>query len=158
PFSIVVHNAGPGSAGGPIVPVTVTDTLVSGFTPSATPGSGTGWNCGAVGQVVTCTNSTAVAAGADFPTLTLNVDVAANATSPKHNRASVSGGGSTGTANSNIDSVTTLPPPLLTLSKNHTASTFTQGGTGTWNLVVGNSASGSTTTGTITVSDTLPSG
>ncbi len=156
-FSIVVHNAGPGPAGGAVA-VTVSDTLVAGFTPAATPGTGTGWACGALGQVVTCTNSTVVPSGSDFPTLTLNVNVAGNAGTPLTNQASVSGGGATGSVNSNTDSVTVVPSPVLTLSKNHGANVFTQGGSSTWNIVVGNSAAGSTTIGTITVTDTLPAG
>jgi hypothetical protein len=52
------------------------------------------------------------------------------------------------------------PPPTsasLSVTKTH-VGTFTQGGTGEWDITVSNGAGASTTTGTTTVSDTLPSG
>ena len=53
--------------------VTVTDTLPAGLT--FVSGTGTGWSCSAVGQVVTCTHAPTLNAGASFPPLTLSVDV-----------------------------------------------------------------------------------
>jgi beta-propeller repeat-containing protein/putative Ig domain-containing protein len=49
------------------------------------------------------------------------------------------------------------PAPALTVAKTHTG-TFTQGGTGTWLINVSNTATGSTTTSGLTVTDTLPAG
>jgi uncharacterized repeat protein (TIGR01451 family) len=49
-YTLTVVNNGPQTAVGPF---TVTNTLPAGLTYSS--GSGTGWTCGAAGQVVTCT-------------------------------------------------------------------------------------------------------
>jgi uncharacterized repeat protein (TIGR01451 family) len=53
--------------------VTVTDTLPAGLTFSAA--SGSGWTCGAVGQLVTCTHAAPLNVGASFPDITLTVNV-----------------------------------------------------------------------------------
>src|SRR5690606_18784009 len=54
-------------------------------------GTGTGWTCSAVGQVVTCNNSqTSLPVGADLPTLTLTVAVDGSAATSTENTASVS--------------------------------------------------------------------
>src|ERR1019366_8216331 len=58
-FTIAVNNAGTAATSGTI---TVTDTLNSNF--SFVSGTGTGWACGNVGQVVTCTNAGPIASGA----------------------------------------------------------------------------------------------
>jgi uncharacterized repeat protein (TIGR01451 family) len=68
-YSIVVHNAGAALAG----PTTVVDTLPAGL--GYASASGSGWNCSASGQTVTCTNATTIGAGADLATLALNVAV-----------------------------------------------------------------------------------
>src|SRR5262249_36454178 len=49
------------------------------------------------------------------------------------------------------------PNPVLALQKSHTG-TFTQGQTAQWLLTVLNTAGGSSTNGTITLTDTLPAG
>jgi len=53
--------------------------------------------------------------------------------------------------------LTVSPAPVLSVVKAHTV-TFTQGGTGTWTVVVSNTMAGSTTTSGLTVTDTLPTG
>ena len=114
-FSIGVHNYGPEIATGT---TTVTDTLPAGL--SFVSGTGTGWSCAAVGQVVTCHHSsTSVAIGADLPTLTLTVAVGAGAASSIQNTAAVShpmfdgtGGNQTAT-----DTVTVLKSNLSTSTK-----------------------------------------
>src|SRR3984957_9047765 len=156
-FAIVVGNSGPGSAGGAIG-ITVTDVMPAGLTPAASPGSGTGWSCSSVSQTITCTNATVVASGSSFPTLTLNVNVAANATGSVNNTASVNGSGNTVAVNSNTNTVTIVPTPVLAISKSP-SGTFTQGSTAVWNITVSNTAAAnSTTAGTVTVVDTLPTG
>jgi hypothetical protein len=73
--------------------VTVTETAPSGLTLVSM--SGTGWACGAiVNNSESCTNSNALAGGASYPTITVTVNVAANAPTPVVNQVSVSGGGS----------------------------------------------------------------
>ncbi len=84
-FTLTVSNAGPSAASGT---TTVTDTLPAGL--SYVSASGTGWTCGAVAQVVTCTHAGPVANGASLPAITLNVSVAANAAASLTNTATVS--------------------------------------------------------------------
>ena len=155
-FTLTVTNNGPGSAGGAIG-VTVIDTMPSGLTPVS--GSGSGWSCPApVGQVMTCTNANVVASGSFFPVLTLSVNVANNASASVNNQASVNGSGNTVAVNSNTDTVTINPAPVLAISK-ASSGTFTQGQTALWNVTVSNTAAASSTTsGTVTVVDTLPTG
>ncbi|PNY79534.1 beta strand repeat-containing protein [Deinococcus koreensis] len=136
--------------------VTVTDTLPSGL--SATAISGTGWTC-TLGTL-SCMRSDTLAAGASYPAITVTVDVAANAASSVTNTASVSGGGQTNTANDTASDPTTIAAggtPDLTLTKTHTGS-FAQTQTGaTYTLTARNSGT-APTSGTVTVTDTLPSG
>ncbi|MGH9665534.1 MAG: beta strand repeat-containing protein, partial [Bryobacteraceae bacterium] len=154
-FSVTVANQGPGPTGGT---VTVSDTMPSGLTPvGAGTGTDASWNCTATGQTISCTNSTAVAAGSSYPALALAANVAGNATSPLSNTASVSGGGSSGSVNSAADSVTIVPAPDLTVSKSHTGD-LVQGQSVAYQIAVSNIATGSTTSGQVTVADTAPAG
>ncbi len=159
PFTVDIKNNGTGSTGDPTGgknPLTVTDTLNSAF--SYASGSGTGWSCSATGQTVTCTNDSTVAQGSSYPELTIDVNVSPTAsTTPVTNQVSVSGGGATPTTSS-TDMITILPAPVLSVAKSHTGN-FTQGQTAQWNITVSNTAPVSSMTyGTITVSDTLPTG
>src|SRR5439155_1751868 len=74
------------------------------------------------------------------------------------NTATVSGGGETNTANNTATDPTTInTPPDLTINKSHSVN-FRVGQTGaTYSIVVTNSG-GTATSGTITVTDTLPAG
>ena len=159
-FAVDIENKnGPGSTGDPTGgsnPLTVTDTLNSAFAYAGF--SGTGWNCSAVAQTVTCTNDSAVAEGSSYGALTIDVNVSptASTTTSIPNQVSVSGGGVHSTT-SNSDTVTILPAAVLAVAKSHTGI-FTQGQTGQWNITVSNTASSGMTYGTITVSDTLPAG
>jgi len=67
--------------------VTVTDTLPAGF--NFASAAGTGWSCGAAGQVVTCTRPPPLAPGATFPDITLNVSVGPTAAVNSVNQATV---------------------------------------------------------------------
>src|SRR5438094_6875441 len=67
-YSLTVSNVGPAPSGGL---VTVSDTLPAGLTPSSA--SGSGWTCGIVAQVVTCTRSDALTAAASYPLLVITV-------------------------------------------------------------------------------------
>jgi len=132
--------------------VTVTDTLPAGLLFGLMAGSG--WACVAPN----CTRSDALAGGASYPPITVTVNVGAGATSPQNNSVSVSGGGS-GPANIN-DSTTVLPAsvPSLSISKTH-AGNFAQGQqNATYTITVSNNNAAATTSGAVTVTDTLPSG
>src|SRR5579859_7918116 len=157
PFTVDITNNGPGSTGDPTSgsnPLTVTDVLNSAYAYAGF--SGTGWNCSAVGQTVTCKNDSTVAQGSSYGPLTIDVNVSptASTTVSIPNQVQVSGGGATSTS-SNTDSVNVLPAAVLAVQKTH-SGTFTQGQSAQWHITVYNSASAGSTYGTITVSDTLP--
>jgi uncharacterized repeat protein (TIGR01451 family) len=153
-YTITVTNSGTGPTSGT---VTVTDTLPAGL--SFVSGSGTGWNaCTASGQIVTCTNSNTLNAGISYQPLAITVNVAANAPASVTNSVAVSGGGELNTGNNSATDPTTITQLAdLTIAKSHTGN-FTQGQIGaTYSITATNSGSASTS-GTVTVTDTLPSG
>ena len=150
-YTITVGNAGSVATSGTI---TVTDTLPAGLTyVSAT---GTGWSCGASGQVVTCTSSDVIVAGGMGAAITLTVNVASNAGTPLVNTASASGGGASNTPTATDSTAIVQLLPVLAIAKAHSGS-FTQGQTGTYTVTVSNPGTGATSGG-ITVTDTLPEG
>jgi uncharacterized repeat protein (TIGR01451 family) len=107
-YEIVVSNLGTAPTSGP---VTVTDTLPAGLTPTAIGGAG--WNC--TQPSGPCTRSDPLAPGASHPVVTLTVNVAANAPSPVVNLVAVQGGGDANGANNSASSVVNLgPPPVVT--------------------------------------------
>ncbi|MGI9067891.1 MAG: beta strand repeat-containing protein [Pyrinomonadaceae bacterium] len=150
-YTITATNSGFAATSGT---VTVTDTLPAGLT--ATAISGTGWTC--VLGTLTCTRSDALAAGASYPAITLTVTVANNAAASVTNSASVSGGGQTNTANDTANDVTTINQlPDLTITKSHSGN-FTQGQVGATYTITATNSGFAATSGTITVTDTLPAG
>jgi len=89
-YTIPVTNVSPdGPSSGT---VTVNDTLPVGLTPINTSGTGAGWSCSIAGQTVSCTNSTALAGAATYPSIVINVNVLQTAPSSVTNIATVSGG------------------------------------------------------------------
>ncbi|MGW5662830.1 hypothetical protein ACWEWG_22445 [Streptomyces sp. NPDC003758] len=147
-YTVTVGNNGTGPTDGSTV--TVTDTLPAGLTGTAL--SGTGWSCALA--TLTCTRSDVLAAGASYPPLTLTVDVACTAPDGVTNTATVSGGASAPDTVTDPTSITGACPPSLTISKHHTGH-FEKGRKGTYTLTVANNGSGPTS-GTVTVTDTLP--
>jgi uncharacterized repeat protein (TIGR01451 family) len=150
-YTLTASNAGSAPTSGT---VTVTDTLPAGLT--ATAISGTGWSC-TLGSLI-CTRSDALAAGSSYPPITLTVNVADNAALSVTNNATVSGGGEANTSNDSASDATTITQlPDLTITKTHSGN-FSQGQTGaTYTLTAGNAGS-APTSGTVTVTDTLPAG
>jgi len=73
-YQVNVRNLGPDAETGPL---TVTSNLHASL--AYTGYSGSGWTCGAVGQLVTCTNPVSLPSGSSAPTLTLNVNVSGSA-------------------------------------------------------------------------------
>ncbi|MGD1092491.1 MAG: hypothetical protein ABSB35_10945, partial [Bryobacteraceae bacterium] len=103
-YAVTVSNqAGAGTTSGT---VTVTETVPSGLTLVSMVG--TGWTCPGT-AANNCTRSDVLAPGQSYPSITVTVNVASNATSPQVNAVAVSGGGSA-PANAN-DSTTILPLP-----------------------------------------------
>src|SRR4029077_6626222 len=91
--------------------VAVVDTLPSTLT--ATALNGTGWNCSL--GTLSCTRSDTLLSGTSYPTITLTVNVSANAPASITNSVTVSGGGETNTTNDAASDVTAInTPPDLT--------------------------------------------
>ncbi|HKC63993.1 MAG TPA: hypothetical protein VKB86_10165, partial [Pyrinomonadaceae bacterium] len=150
-YTITVTNSGTGPT---TSTVTVTDTLPTGLTYSSA--TGTGWSCSASGQTVTCTDSNALAAGASYPAITLNVNVASNSPFSVTNNVSVSGGGEINTSNDSASDATTVNGvPDMTIAKSHSGN-FTQGQTGATYTITATNSGTAATSGTVTVTDTLP--
>jgi uncharacterized repeat protein (TIGR01451 family) len=149
-YSITVTNSGLANSSGT---VTVTDTLPAGLT--ATAISGTNWTC--VLGTLTCTRSNALLPGLSYPAITVTVNVANNAPASVTNTANVAGGGEIITTNDTATDPTTINQlPDLTITKSHTGN-FTEGQTGTYSITVTNSGLANSS-GTVTVTDTLPAG
>jgi uncharacterized repeat protein (TIGR01451 family) len=97
--------------------VTVTDTLPAGLTFNSA--TGTGWTCGAVAQVVTCTHAPPLNAGASLPPITLTVNVLEAAAASVTNSVTVSSASyDLSAANNTATDVTaTLDPDVSTSTK-----------------------------------------
>ncbi|HEY9650765.1 MAG TPA: hypothetical protein V6C95_08885 [Coleofasciculaceae cyanobacterium] len=104
-YAIAVTNMGGAATSGL---VTVSDTLPTGLT--ATTVSGTGWTCTVAsgGASFSCTRNDALASSLSYPTLTVNVNVAANTPESVTNTAIVSGGGEINTLNNKYDDPTKI--------------------------------------------------
>jgi len=134
-----------------VAAVTVTENVPSGLTLVSMVGSG--WTCPAGGN--TCTRNDLLNAGASYLPITVTVNVATNAPAAVTNQVSVSGGGSaTATAS---DPTRIIPLPSLSVTKSHTGD-FTQGQTSTYTVTVSNGAAAGPTSGTVTVTENIPSG
>ena len=148
-YALTVSN---GTSAGPTnAPVTVTDTVPTGLTLISM--AGTGWGC--TGN--TCTRSDVLAAGASYPPITVTVNVAANAASSVTNSASVAGGGSVA-ANATDVTAITAGPPVLSITSAHSGGFLPGEPLATYLVTVSNGATAGPTTGTVTVTDTLPAG
>jgi len=151
-YTITVSNAA--NAAPATGPVTVADALPSGL--SLVSITGPVWSCS--NTTATCTIDGAMPGGFGFPPITVSVNVAATAPSPQVNLASVSGGGSASANTSDSTTIGSTAAPSLSIVSSHTGS-FTQGQQGaTYTLNISNAAGAASTSGTVTVTETLPSG
>ena len=145
-------NAGPTSG-----TVTVTDAIPAGLTLAGI--SGTGWTCGAPNPANTCTRADVLNGGASYPSITVTVNVAANAPAQVTNSATASGGGNA--APVTATDPTTIAPlgtPVLSITKTH-AGDFTIGQKGAlYTVTVSNAASAGPTNGSVNVTDAIPAG
>jgi uncharacterized repeat protein (TIGR01451 family) len=147
-YYVVIYNAGGTPTSGM---VTVTDMLPTGLTLVSM--AGTGWSCSGN----SCTRSDTLAVGGLYPLLIVTVSVAANAPPQVTNQVSVSGGGLIG---ANASDVTTIgfTTAVLSISKIHTGS-FQPGQNGAvYSVVVSNSGLAVPSSGTVTVTETIPTG
>jgi uncharacterized repeat protein (TIGR01451 family) len=154
-YIITVQNPGNLATSGT---VTMVDTPpVSGLIPTAI--SGTGWNCTLA--TLTCTRNDVLAAFSSYPQITVTVDVPLGAPANVINTATVSGGGEVNTANDlTQDPTVILPPPHPDLAPfmDHSFNNFVQGQSGGFYRIDVSNVGTATTSGVVTVSDTLPTG
>ena len=150
-YTLTVKNIGGGVTSGA---VTVTDTLPASLT--ATGIAGNSWACTLA--TLSCTRSDALQVNQVFTPIIVTVNVAPDAPTSLTNTAQVSGGGELNLANNGASDLTTVnSSPDLTLTKSHSGN-FVQNQTGAqYNLVVKNVGGGSTS-GAVTVIDTLQAG
>ena len=153
-YTLTVFNDGSLPTSGTI---TVLDTLPAGLTFVA--GAGAGWTINALAGIVTATSAGPIAAAAS-DAFTIDVAVGSAAVPGVTNTAVASTPGDVDAGNDRaVDPTTVDAAPLvpdLGLAKSHVGS-FTIGSSGTYTLVVTNLGT-APTTGTITVTDSLPPG
>ena len=148
-YIIQVSNVGNAPSSGLI---TVTDTLDANLTfVSATPLPG--GTCSVAGQVVTCTTTASIAAGASV-FIPITVNVPANAPATVTNNVTVAGGGDTNPANNSFVLPSSVSAPDLTISKTANPVAFTQGQSGAYTITA-NNIGNAPSSGTVTVTDTL---
>ena len=152
-YTLTVSNSSGFDAAGPL---TIVDTLPVGL--SYGSASGSGWSCSANGQTVTCSNPGGLNHG-QTSVLTLTVNVNSDVATPSvTNTATVSSGSfDPNPADNTATDVTptSKPVPDLVVAKTDNDLNFAQGASGTYTITVTNNGPASTT-GPITVVDTLP--
>lgn len=147
-YAIKVTNQGPTADLGPI---TVTDTLPNGLTFNS--GTGTGWSCSAVGQVLTCTRTGSLGMDASS-TVSVKVNVLASAAPGVTNSATVSTPSEDVDPSNNTDEDPTIVQSVSGLSIQKDAISFT-GTAAKYRITVANNGP-STTTTQIIIKDQLP--
>jgi uncharacterized repeat protein (TIGR01451 family) len=152
-YSFVVTNYGGAASTGTI---TLVDTLPAGVAYLSRSGNAWTVSYNAGTRVVTATNNNGVNAGGNAQTLTLTVSVAAAAFPSSTNTVYLSGGGDAFAANNSGATVSTVAAPDLAIVKTSPAA-FAQGLNGNYTITVSNVGT-ATTSGTITVRDSLPTG
>ena len=112
-----------------------------------------------MGATPTCTRSDALAAAGSYPPITLTVTVASTAPSSVTNTATVSGAGDTNPANNTANDPTTVTPinPDLSISKTHSGNAQ-RGQAGFAYTIAVSNIGALPTSGTVTVTDTVPTG
>ena len=150
-YTITVSNSGSGPTNGT---ASLVDTLPAGVT--ATAMSGTGWTVNMA--TLTATRNDVLAAGASYPALTVTVNVADNAAASLTNTATVAGGGEIITLNDTASDPTNVTQtPDLTVAAVHTGN-FSQGDAADTYTITINNSGGASTSGSVSLVDTLPSG
>ena len=153
-YTATVTNNGPGDKLAATL-VTVTENPPPGMTVTAM--SGTGWDCSALPA---CTRSDVLTVASSYPAITVTVAVAANASSPLLNSATVTTAATdTVPGNNTANDSTVIVQPDLTISKTH-AGNFSQGQSGaTYSVVVTNAGAGDKLAANlVTVTDNAPTG
>ena len=150
-YSVGVSNAlGAGATSGTL---TVTENVPSGL--SLVSMSGGGWSCPPNGN--TCTRNDPLAPGGSYPAITVTANVSPTAGSPLVNSVTLSLSGLDPLTG--YDPTTIIQnPPVLSISKTHTGN-FAQGQfNDTYTVTVSNASAAGPTSGTVTVTENVPSG
>jgi len=150
-YSLTVSNVGPAATSGTVLVVHQPSQLI------VTGMSGSGWSCTTTQD--TCNRSDVLAAGpnSSYPSVMVTANVPVYASPSFTVLANVSGGGELNTGNDQGSTVVTVTQvPDLTAASSH--SQFTQGETGATYTLTAYNSGGALTTGTITLTDTLPAG
>jgi uncharacterized repeat protein (TIGR01451 family) len=150
-YTIMSGNEGDGRTTGPI---TIVDVLPAGL--SYVSATGTGWNCSAEGQIVTCSRSDNVAPMTPLPEITLTVGVGTTAWPEVLNPARVTTEWDGNEDNDLFLNTRPVHAPDLAISKSHDGY-FTVGDGDRYRIDVENVGENSTVS-TITVVDLLPEG
>jgi uncharacterized repeat protein (TIGR01451 family) len=150
-YALKVRNVGTLPTSGT---TTVTDQLPAGL--SYVGASGPGWSCGAAGQDVSCTRSTAIPGGGPASTIQLEVAVDAAASPGVTNSATVANALDRNPSNDSDSDPTTIHAPDLAIDKSHQGDLRTSG-TAAYDIDVENVGDAPTDAAT-TVTDELPAG
>jgi len=153
-YTLSVSNVSGGPTTGTI---TVTDTVPAGLTLNSVTG-GAAWTCTTSGNALSCTyNLGQLNVGQSAAPITVNTTVNSSAPNSLVNTGVVATPGDTNPGN-NQDTVTTpVVRPDLAILKTANQSAVNVGETLIYTLAVNNVGAG-TTTGTVTVTDTVPTG
>lgn len=150
-YTVTVRNIGTSAfPAGPLV--RVAENLPTGMTITAM--SGLGWSCFLTSSPPDCGRTDGLSAGTSYPPITVTVSIAATASSPLVNGATVSRDGASATAS---DSTVIVPPATWQLTKTHSGN-FMQGLPGTYTITARNSGSTAISGGLVTVTDNVPTG
>jgi uncharacterized repeat protein (TIGR01451 family) len=150
-FNVTVSNAA--LAASTSGTVTVTDTLPSSMT--LLPTTNNGWNCSISNSTYTCTSSNPISAGGSSQAISAVANVGNGAQPQITNAVTVSGAGVPGSSSEDVAFVGPSVP-TLEIAATH-GGVFVLGEQETYSILVGNTASAPSTSGTVTVTDALPS-
>ena len=151
-YVLTVRNNGPGAASG----FTVTDTLSPNVTFSSA--SGSGWSCSQSSNTVTCTTSGPLASGSTLPTIAIST-TAANAGTAT-NTATVATTSTDPTSSNNTSSLNSTIQTAgadMSISESASPNPVANGQNVTF-TITGKNNGPLATSGTITITDPLPSG
>src|SRR5437588_1287182 len=118
--------------------------------------AGPGWTCPGT-AANNCGRNDALSGGASYPPIKVAVNVAWNASSPQVNTVGLSGGGSA-PASATDPTAITPNPPVLSIAMTHTGRSTEGQHNATYQVALSNAAGAGSTTGTLVVTDTVPSG
>ncbi|HEX3748723.1 MAG TPA: BACON domain-containing carbohydrate-binding protein [Bryobacteraceae bacterium] len=130
--------------------VTLTQTVPAGL--SVASMSGTGWNCPAN----TCTRGDPLSGGSSYPPILVYANVAADATGTQNAVVTASGGGSA--SFTGFDPAYINGPPNLSIQSSHTGAFAIGQSDASYNIIVTNHYVSLPTSGTVTVTENLPTG